>query len=87
MFDTLPRRRGLEARKRFVEPIAAYFSQIGQLHTVQHIWRYESLDQRKKTRDAAWQVETWNDTVTQTVKLIDKMHAQIMRPLPFSPFQ
>ncbi|MCO5565583.1 hypothetical protein L7F22_019257 [Adiantum nelumboides] len=78
-------RRGLEARKRFVQPIAAYFSQIGQLHTVQHIWRYDSLEQRKATRDAAWQVETWNDTVTQTVKLIDKMHAQIMVPLPWSP--
>lgn len=78
-------RRGLEARKRFVQPIAAYFSQIGQLHTVQHIWRYDSLEQRKATRDAAWQVETWNDTVTQTVKLIDKMHAQIMTPLPWSP--
>jgi hypothetical protein len=78
-------RRGLEARKRFVQPIAAYFSQIGQLHTVQHIWRYDSLAQRKETRDAAWQVETWNDTVTQTVKLIDKMHAQIMTPLPWSP--
>lgn len=63
------RRRGLEARKRFVQPIAAYFSQIGKLHTVQHIWRYDSLEQRKATRDAAWQVETWNDTVTQVRRL------------------
>ncbi|TKY87549.1 hypothetical protein EX895_003563 [Sporisorium graminicola] len=80
-------RRGLEARRKFVEPIGAWFTQIGGLHTVFHIWEYPSLEERKKTRDMAWQVETWNDTVSQTVKLIDKMHAQIMRPLPFSPLK
>ncbi|PWN46696.1 NIPSNAP-domain-containing protein [Violaceomyces palustris] len=80
-------RRGLEARRKFVEPIGAWFTQIGGLHTVFHIWEYPSLEERKRTRDAAWQVETWNDTVSQTVKLIDKMHAQIMVPLPFSPLK
>ncbi|KIS65992.1 uncharacterized protein UMAG_06082 [Mycosarcoma maydis] len=80
-------RRGLEARRKFVEPIGAWFTQIGGLHTVFHIWEYPSLEERKKTRDMAWQVETWNDTVSQTVKLIDKMHAQIMRPLAFSPLK
>ncbi|KAJ1020273.1 hypothetical protein NDA18_005870 [Ustilago nuda] len=80
-------RRGLEARRQFVEPIGAWFTQIGGLHTVFHIWEYPSLEERKKTRDMAWKVETWNDTVSQTVKLIDKMHAQIMRPLPFSPLK
>ncbi|PWO00940.1 NIPSNAP-domain-containing protein [Tilletiopsis washingtonensis] len=80
-------RRGLEARRKYVQPVAAYFTQIGGLHTVHHLWHYPNLDERKKTRDAAWQVETWNDTVSQTVKLIDKMHAQIMKPLPFSPLR
>ncbi|CAO1619110.1 unnamed protein product [Parajaminaea phylloscopi] len=80
-------RRGLEARRRYAEPVGAWFSQIGKLHTVFHIWHYPSLAKRKETRDAAWQVETWNVTVSETVKLIDKMHAQIMRPLPFSPLR
>ncbi|PWN45094.1 NIPSNAP-domain-containing protein [Ceraceosorus guamensis] len=80
-------RRGLEARRKFVEPVAAFFTQIGGLHTVHHLWHYPDLDTRKVTREAAWQVETWNDTVSQTVKLIDKMHAQIMKPLPFSPLR
>lgn len=78
-------RRGLDARRKYVEPVGAWFVQIGGLHTVFHIWAYPSLEERKRTRDAAWQVETWNDTVSQTVKLIDRMHAQIMRPLDFSP--
>lgn len=68
-------RRGLEARRKYVQPVAAYFTQvspllvlmhyepsltsrqIGGLHTVHHLWHYPNLDERKKTRDAAWQVE------------------------------
>ncbi|KDN53100.1 NIPSNAP-domain-containing protein [Tilletiaria anomala UBC 951] len=80
-------RRGLEARRRFVEPIGAWFAQVGHLHTVMHLWAYPSLEERKRTRDAAWQVETWNDTVSQTVKLVDKMHAQMMYPMKFSPLK
>lgn len=34
---------GLQARRKFVEPIGAYFSQVGKLHTVTHIWRYECV--------------------------------------------
>lgn len=80
-------RKGLEARRRYTEPVGAWFSQIGQLHTVFHIWHYDSLESRKSTRDAAWQVETWSQTVAETVKLIDKMHAQVMTPLDFSPLR
>lgn len=80
-------RKGLEARRRYTEPVGAWFTQIGGLHTVFHVWHYPSLEKRKETRDAAWQVETWNHTVSETVKLIDKMHAQIMKPLPFSPLR
>jgi hypothetical protein len=49
-------RRGLEARRKFVvslsakirhwsfaeaqQPVGAFFSQVGQLHEVHHIWQY-----------------------------------------------
>lgn len=69
-----------------MEPIAAYFSQIGQLHTVQHIWRYDSLEQRKATRDAAWQVETWNDTVTKVGNEIMTSKSTSMDAHPLSSF-
>ncbi|WFD37648.1 uncharacterized protein MJAP1_000595 [Malassezia japonica] len=68
-------RRGLEARRPFVEPVGAWFSHVGGLHTVFHIWEYSSLEEREKTRAAAWQVET--------VRFIDNMHSQIMRPITF----
>lgn len=34
------RRKGIEARRRFVEPVGAWFSQIGRLHEVYHLWQY-----------------------------------------------
>lgn len=51
------RRRGLEARRPYQEPVGAWFSHVGRLHTVFHIWEYPSLEEREKTRAAAWQVE------------------------------
>lgn len=37
--------------------MGAWFSHVGELHTVFHIWEYPSLEEREKTRAAAWQVE------------------------------
>ena len=34
------RRRGIEARKQFVKPVGAWFSQVGRLHQVHHLWQY-----------------------------------------------
>jgi hypothetical protein len=34
------RRPGIEARRKFVAPIGAWFSQIGRLHQVHHMWQY-----------------------------------------------
>lgn len=34
------RRRGIEARREFVAPVGAWFSQVGRLHEVHHMWQY-----------------------------------------------
>lgn len=40
----LCRRRGIEARRKFVAPVGAWFSQIGRLHQVYHMWQYPSVE-------------------------------------------
>ncbi|KAJ3035539.1 hypothetical protein HDV00_003693 [Rhizophlyctis rosea] len=80
-------RRGLEARRKFVQPIGAWFSQLGALNYVHHMWVYPDLQARKESREKAWQVDGWAQTVFNTVNLIDNMQAQIVRPLPFSPMK
>lgn len=34
------RRRGIEARRKSVAPVGAWFSQVGRLHLVHHMWQY-----------------------------------------------
>ena len=36
----LQRRRGIEARRKSIAPVGAWFSQIGRLHQVHHMWQY-----------------------------------------------
>ncbi|KAK4695692.1 hypothetical protein P7C70_g8505, partial [Phenoliferia sp. Uapishka_3] len=79
-------RVGLEARlKSGHSPVGAWFSQIGKLHQVHHMWHYESLEQRRLTRQKAWEIDTWSGTVSKTVKLTTSMDSNILRGLPFSP--
>ncbi|KJE01945.1 nipsnap family protein [Cryptococcus gattii NT-10] len=80
-------RKGLEARKRFVQPVGAFFSQGGQLHEVHHIWQYPDMEARKRTRDQAWSIGSWADTVRDTVKLACRMKSTIMVPCPWSPIR
>ncbi|KAI7816740.1 hypothetical protein BC939DRAFT_467931 [Gamsiella multidivaricata] len=77
-------RRGLECRRQFCEPVGAWFSQLGKLNYVHHMWNYPDLETRKKTREQAWKVDGWAETVYNTVRLIDSMEANILLPMDFS---
>lgn len=69
------------------EAYAGFFSQIGRLYNVHHIWCYKDLQTRKETREAAWQVPGWDQCVAYTVPLIRDMHSRILEPTEFSPTQ
>ncbi|KAF9586488.1 hypothetical protein BGW38_003819 [Lunasporangiospora selenospora] len=77
-------RRGLECRRQFCEPVGAWFSQLGELNYVHHMWNYPDLETRKKTREQAWKVDGWAETVYNTVRLIERMEANILLPMDFS---
>lgn len=77
--------KAIGARKD--EAYAGFFSQIGRLYNVHHIWCYENLQDRKETREAAWSVPGWDNCVAYTVPLIRDMHSRILEPTEFSPTQ
>ncbi|KAI0964234.1 hypothetical protein AcW1_001097 [Taiwanofungus camphoratus] len=58
-------RKGIEARRKFVEPVGAWFSQVGRLHQVHHMWQYPDLQTRKDTRERAWKLDGWSETVSK----------------------
>ncbi|KAF9469793.1 NIPSNAP-domain-containing protein [Collybia nuda] len=80
-------RRGIEARRKFVAPVGAWFSQAGRLHQVHHMWQYPSLEARKELREQAWQVDGWAETVSKTAQLAKSMDSFILAPLDFSPLK
>lgn len=66
---------------------AGFFSQVGRLYNVHHIWCYSSLQGRKETRESTWVNPGWDECVAYTVPLIKDMHSRILTPTDFSPTQ
>ncbi|KAJ2773724.1 hypothetical protein IWQ56_000875 [Coemansia nantahalensis] len=77
-------RVGVECRRHHEEPMGAWFSQLGELNQVHHLWQYPDLQVRKEVREAAWSEDGWPATVLNTVPLIQRMSSRIMLPMPFS---
>ena len=40
---------------------------------------------RKQCRQNTWNTEEWNEVVSGTTAIIQKMETRILEPLPFSP--
>jgi len=81
--------RGIRCRQsvRPDIPYGGFFSQLGQLHTIYHIWCYNDLADRKSCREGTWKDDEWNDVVSHTVPLIRTMKTRILKPLCYSPTQ
>eukprot|EP00092_Neocalanus_flemingeri_P035889 GFUD01039076.1.p1 GENE.GFUD01039076.1~~GFUD01039076.1.p1 ORF type:complete len:269 (+),score=83.47 GFUD01039076.1:43-849(+) len=81
--------RGIQYRSavRPDVPYAGLFTQLGELHTIYHIWCYKSMADRKACREATWHYPEWNDVVANTVPLVKTMKTRILEPLDFSPTQ
>ncbi|XP_067120631.1 protein NipSnap-like [Centruroides vittatus] len=77
--------RGINYRRS--SAVAGFFSQIGQLYMVHHIWSYKDLQLRKDVREEAWRKPGWDECVAYTVPLIREMRSRWLRPNHFSPLQ
>jgi len=80
-------RSGIEARREYVAPVGVWFSQVGRLHQVHHMWQYPDLATRKEIREKALQKDGWAETVSKTAQLAKFMDSFILVPLPFSPLK
>lgn len=79
--------RGIRHRQANDQAVGGFFSEIGELNTVYHLWAYKDLETRKQTRQKAWQTPGWDNTVYYTVPLIREMSSRILVPLSHSPLQ
>ncbi|TNM89339.1 hypothetical protein fugu_003573 [Takifugu bimaculatus] len=58
--------RAIRHRQENNEAVGGFFSQIGHLYVVYHLWAYESLQSREETRNTAWLKEGWDVNVYNT---------------------
>ena len=72
----------LAYRLTFSRLAASWYTEIGPLNQVIHVWEYDRIDEHKKTRDAAVKTGVWPPDVSEFI--ID-MTSEILTPLPFSP--
>jgi len=77
--------KGLAARREVMEGVGAWFTQIGALNEVHHLWQFPDLEERRSRREQSWSITGWGETVHKTVPLIQTMKSRIMVPLPWSP--
>ncbi|XP_062261995.1 protein NipSnap homolog 2-like isoform X2 [Platichthys flesus] len=79
--------RAIDIRQQNHEAVGGFFSQIGSLYTVHHLWAYKDLQSREVTRNLAWQRDGWDEVVYYTVPLIQHMESRIMIPMKTSPLK
>uniref|UniRef100_A0A8C5E5G7 Protein NipSnap homolog 2-like n=1 Tax=Gouania willdenowi TaxID=441366 RepID=A0A8C5E5G7_GOUWI len=79
--------RAIRYRQHNSEAVGGFFSQIGNLYMVHHLWAYKDLQSREDTRNAVWHEDGWEEVVYYTVPLIQHMDSRIMIPTKASPLQ
>ncbi|XP_077571906.1 protein NipSnap homolog 1 isoform X1 [Stigmatopora nigra] len=79
--------RALKHRQGVNQAVGGFFSQIGPLYVVHHLWAYKSLQSRDQSRKSAWQNEGWDAHVSYTAPLVESMECRIMIPCSGSPLQ
>ncbi|XP_008425641.1 protein NipSnap homolog 2 [Poecilia reticulata] len=79
--------RAIEIRQQNQEAVGGFFSQIGSLYQVHHLWAYKDFQTRDEIRNAAWHRDGWDEVVYYTVPLIQHMESRIMIPMKTSPLK
>lgn len=77
---------GLEIQKEYLGNLVGYFySEIGPLNQIVHIWSYEDLEDRQARRNKLEQDSRWREFIPKIQSLLLEMETKIMRPTEFSP--
>ena len=65
--------------------VGYFYSEIGPLNEIVHIWAYEDLADRDRRREALAADPKWQVVLPRFQGHIEVMENKIMRPAPFSP--
>lgn len=84
----LVEREGIAVQKEHLGSLVGYFfSELGRLNEIVHVWAYASLDDRERRRAALAEDPRWVAFVPKIQALIEEMESKILKPAPFSPLR
>jgi hypothetical protein len=79
-------KEGIEIQKGHLGELVGYFfSEIGTINEIVHIWGFSSLDDREKRRAALMADPAWQAFLPKIRDLIEVAENKIMKPARFSP--
>lgn len=64
------------------KPVGYFYTEIGPLNQVVHIWAYQDLVERQTLRDALFADSRWKAYVAKVTPLIVTMENKILRAAP-----
>lgn len=77
---------GIEIQQHHLGALICYFfSEIGPLNEIMHVWAYTDLNDRETRRSALNTDERWLQFLPKIQSLIETMESKIMKPAVFSP--
>jgi hypothetical protein len=65
--------------------VGYFFSEIGSLNQIVHIWAFADLNDRERRRDTLAADPTWQTFLPKIQALIETMENKILKPTRFSP--
>jgi hypothetical protein len=63
--------------------VGYYFTEVGGLNMMVHLWAYDSLDQREKCRAAMYADPDWQKYLDASRPLMETQETRIMKVAPF----
>ena len=79
-------KEGLELPRPILGNLVGYFfTDIGPLNQIVHMWGYDSLDERTKRRRKLFEDLGWRAYIQMIVPMIASQESKILIPAPFSP--
>ncbi|WP_454719741.1 MULTISPECIES: NIPSNAP family protein [Cupriavidus] len=79
---------GLPVISRYATLVGWWYTEIGELNQVVHIWAYQSLDDRIERRAALYRDPDWLERfVPKAFPMLIRQESKLLRPAAFSPIR
>ena len=79
---------GLPIISKYAKLVGYWYTDIGELNQIIHIWEYSSLDERVEKRKLLYQDPEWVEKFLPiALPMLEKQESKLLNPTNFSPIK